>query len=145
MHATFQAIWCFTHITSFNPHNKYMSKVSGSPCRDEKTQVPGSLVAHTYSQTSLYRCSPKKTHLVRLQIPISCPLFYRASKNKISEIFIFSLALEFLELWIVVLGFKCQNFHFQKWPEIPYWLHKENSNQGFSRVFWPELTISSTN
>lgn len=41
MHATFQAIWCFTHITSFNPHNKHMSKVSGSPFRDEKAQVPG--------------------------------------------------------------------------------------------------------
>lgn len=59
---------------------------------------------------------------------------------------IFTQAFEFLKVWFVVLAFKYQNSHFQRWPEISCWFQEGNKDKRLKNFQdWTHCVLWQTN
>lgn len=136
-------MWCITYIISLIPTTNQWARCHDPPSEVEPSgcRRPCSSPTHTPHYMSAARRKPiqldsrsQTLNLYSIQTPIV----------KLQNYLHLTLAFEFLKIWFVVLAFKWQNFHVQRWPEIPYWLHEGNRDQRFLRIFRAQLTVSST-
>lgn len=122
-------IWCVSYSISSNPHNKSKQGVKIPLQRWESWGTKRSCLLLTLTPHTAW-VQPEENPHGRTPDPQTLNfILYGLQQWNHRIIYILTQAFEFLKVWFVVLAFKYQNSHFQRWPEISCWFQEGNKDK----------------